>query len=100
MIRTTYQLTLVGMGNYHFERKEYEAALEYYYEAPKVQAARPYVLEKIVMTMKEMGMVERLTPHLKRLVGLMPEREDLKVWWEELSGSSGGGGGGDGGSEE
>ena len=83
-VRTTYQLTLVGMGHEACERSQYEEALEWYYKAPKVQPAEPYVLEHIVTTMIKLGRVRDAVPHLERLVMLMKDRNDLIVLLEDL----------------
>ena len=85
-IRTTYQMALVGMGHESFEREEYEEALRWYYKAPTIQPAPPYVLEHIVQTLVKLNRVSEAVPHLQRLVDLIDGRSDLVVLLEELRG--------------
>ena len=67
-VKTTYQLTLVGMGNHYYLKKDYVKALEYYFLAPEVQPAPSWVLEKIKNTTCIMGRDRECVKHLEQML--------------------------------
>lgn len=83
-IKTTYQRALVGMGDYYFKLKKFTNALSWYYKAPRIQAALPDVLEKIIKTHVQLHDINKAITHLERLIQLLPLRDDLKALLIEL----------------
>ena len=79
-IKTTHQSTTVGMGHYHYTRREYADAMEWYYKAPSIQPASPNVLEYIVKTYIKLNQYQEGLPHLHRLIELLPDRTESKTW--------------------
>jgi DNA-binding SARP family transcriptional activator len=58
--------------------------LSWYYKAPRIQAALPDVLEKIIKTHVQLHDINKAITHLERLIQLLPLRDDLKALLIEL----------------